>query len=261
MSTLAQRIQVNVADDRVVLSVDQPDRVALRRLGFWSALITALFGLGYGLTVILMVISNPSSGEAATGWQGIEVYRAGFRPALMLPLYPSLLLVPAFAALMVCVHYYTAPAKRIWSHIALAYTAIYAGMAVINYSTQLLSVQRALLTGETDGLSMLVHGNPHAIFWSLVTAYVFMNLAMLFAVPVFTGGRLEQWIRRLFMLNGLSVIVTIASIVMDNPMVFMLGSLVIWCPLFTAATALLVVLFIRLDVGERSECGDHRSPA
>jgi hypothetical protein len=101
--------------------VDQSDRAGLRRLGFWSALATALFGLAYGLAVILMVVSNLSSGEAAAGWQGIEAYRASFRPILMLPLYPSLLLAPAFAALMVCVHYYATPAKRIWSHIALVY--------------------------------------------------------------------------------------------------------------------------------------------
>ena len=194
-----------------------------------------------------MAGSSASSGEAAAGWQGVEAYRAAFRPSLLLPLYPSLLLAPAFAALMVCVHYYAAPAKRIWSHLALVYTVIYAVMAFINYVIQLVSVPRALTGGETDGLSMLVHGNPHAIFWSLVSAYVFMNLAMLFAAPVFSGGRLERWIRRLFLLNGLSAIVTIASIVLDNPFAFLLGSLVIWCPLFTAATVLLAVLFNRLD--------------
>ena len=247
MNTLSLKTPLNIAGDPAALNIDQPDRAALRHLGFWSALATSLFGFGYGLAVVLMVISNLSSGEAAAGWQGIEAYQAAFRPILLLPIIPSLLLAPAFAALMVCVHYYATPAKRIWSHIALVYTVIYAGMAFINYAIQLVSAQRALINGETDGLSMLVHGNPHAIFWSLVSCYVFMNLAMLFAAPVFSGGRLECWIRRLFLFNGLSVILTIASILVDNPYVFMLDSLVIWCPFFTAATALLVVLFSRLD--------------
>jgi len=238
---------MHTADSHAALTVDPLDSTALRRLGFWSALATALFGFGYGVAVILMVISNLSSGEAASGWQGIAAYQANFQPILMLPLYPSLLLAPAFATLMVCVHYYTSPAKRIWSHIALVYTVIYASMAVINYAPQLLSVQRALLSGETDGLSMLVHGNPHAIFWSMVSCYVFMNLAMLFAAPVFSGGRLERWINRLFLLNGLSVILTVASLLVDNPFVFLLSSLVIWCPLFTAGNTLLAVLFSRFD--------------
>ncbi len=141
MERLASKMPVDFIDDRAAMNVDQPDRVALRRLGFWSALATALFGFGYGLTVILMVVSNLSSGEAATGWQGIEAYAAAFQPMWLLPLYPSLMLAPAFAALMVCVHYYAAPAKRIWSHLALVYTMIYAVMAFVNYATQLLSVR------------------------------------------------------------------------------------------------------------------------
>lgn len=245
MDTLSMNSPTRIADSHTASTVDPLDRTALRRIGFWAALATAVFGFGYGVAVILMIISNLSSGEAASGWQGIAAYQATFRPILMLPLYPSLLLAPAFATLMVCVHYYTPPAKRIWSHIALVYTVIYAGMALINYSTQLLSVQRALLSGETDGLSMLVHGNQHAIFWSLVSAYALMNLAMLFAAQVFSGGRLERWIRRLFLLNGLSVILTIASLLVDNPFVFLLGSLVIWCPIFTAASTLMIVLFSR----------------
>lgn len=247
MESIKTKIPGSSKGNRTIEQVDQPDRAALRQLGFWSAFASALFGFGYGLAVIIMVISNLSSGETAAGWQGIEAYQLSFRSILLLPLYPSLLLAPTFAALMVCVHYYATLAKRIWSHIALVYTVIYAGMALINYTTQLMSVQRALVSGETDGLSMLVFGNPHAIFWSLVSAYVFMNVAMLFAAPVFSGGRLERWINRLFLLNGLSVIITIASLLVDNPFVFLLGSLVIWCPLFTAANALVVVLFNRID--------------
>ncbi len=177
----------------------------------------------------------------------MEAYRSVFQSIQLLPLYPSLLLALAFTALMVCLHYYADPAKRIWSHIGLTYTVIYAGMALINYTTQLISVQRALISNETDGLAMLVFGNPHAIFWSLVSCYTLMNLAMLFAAPVFSGGRLEKWIRWLFWLNGFSAILTIASILVDNPYIFLLGSLVIWCPLFTTAAALLAVLFSRLD--------------
>jgi hypothetical protein len=226
---------------------------AVGQLGFWAALVSTLLGIGYGLTVIVMVAGMSKTGSAAS-WTGIEAYLAAFKPILMLPLIPSLFLAPAFTALMVCVHYYAAPEKRIWSHLGLAYTLIYAGMAFINYIIQLVSVQRSLLSGETDGVAMLVHGNPHGIFWSLVSAYIFMNLAMLFAAPVFKGGKLETWIRRFFLLNGCSVVITIASIWLDSWAGFMLGSLVIWCPIFSIATALLVVLFSRMGssgIGER----------
>src|SRR5690242_6498591 len=106
MSTLSFSTPMNIGQDPAPVNVDQPDRTALRHLGFWSALATTLFGFGYGLAVVFIVISNLSSGEATAGWRGIEAYQAEFRPNLLLPIIPSLLLAPAFAALMVCVHYY-----------------------------------------------------------------------------------------------------------------------------------------------------------
>jgi hypothetical protein len=116
-------------------------------------------------------------------------------------------------------------------------------MAATNYLIQLLPVWRSITNGETDGLAMFVLGNPHSIFWGLAYAYIFMNLAMLFSAQVFTGNLLEKRIRLLFILNGASVVFTLASAVLDSVPFYLLGSLVIWCPVFTAATASIALLF------------------
>jgi hypothetical protein len=118
---------------------------------------------------------------------------------------------------------------------------------------QLLPVWRSINNGETDGLAMFVLGNPHSIFWGLAYVYLFMNLAMLFTAPVFTGDRLENGIRLLFILNGVSVVVTLASAIVDSPPFYLLGSLVIWCPIFTAAAILVAVLFKRIARTGRKE--------
>ncbi len=97
------------------------------------------------------------------------------------------------------------------------------------------------------GVAMFVMGNPHSIFWALMSDYVFMNLAMLFAAPVFEGGKLERWIRWLFLGNGASAVITLFGIVMDSPMIFLLGSLVPWCIIFSLATALVAALFRRIE--------------
>ena len=114
---------------------------------------------------------------------------------------------------------------------------VYAVMASLNYIVQLTVVRLSILNKETDGLAMLVMGNPHSIFWALASAYVFMNLAMLFAAPVFEGGKLERCIRWLFYANGASVIVTIFGVIVDSPPIYLLGSLVPWCIVFSLATA------------------------
>jgi hypothetical protein len=120
-------------------------------------------------------------------------------------------------------------------------------MASVNYILQLTGVRLSILNNETDGLAMFVMGNSHSLFWALASAYAFMNLAMLFDAPVFEGGRLERSIRWLFFANGATVVVTIFGVVVDSPTVYLLGSLVPWCVLFTLTTALLAVLFRRTE--------------
>jgi len=195
-------------------------------------------------------VSSLSSGSTsqAQGWSGIESFLATFQPVQMLPVIPSLLLVPAFTALMVSIHAFAPATRKIWSQLGLAFTLIYAPMAATNYLVQLLPVWRGITNHETDGLAMFVLGNPHSIFWGLAYAYLFMNLAMLFAAQAFGGDPREKHIRLLFILNGVSIVVTFAGAALDSPAFYLLGSLVVWCPLFTAAMATVAALFRRRAV-------------
>jgi hypothetical protein len=229
--------------------------ITISKIGRWSAALTALCSVGYGIAVIVVMVSTLSnlSTTPAQGWTGIDAFLAAFEPIQMLPVIPSLLLAPAFTALMVSIYSYAAEDKKIWGLLGLAFTLIYAAMAATNYLIQLLPVWRSINNGETDGLAMFVLGNPHSIFWGLAYVYLFMNLAMLFTAPVFTGDRLENGIRLLFILNGVSVVVTLASAIVDSPPFYLLGSLVIWCPIFTAAAILVAVLFKRIARTGRKE--------
>ncbi len=234
-----ERIQKSAAAEAVI---------TVSKIGWWSAALTSICSIAYGIAVIVFTASSLSnqSPSAAQGWTGIDAFLASFQPIQMLPVIPSLALVPAFTALMVCVHSYAPEEKRIWSRLGLAFTFIYASMAAINYMIQLLPVWRSINGGETDGLAMFVLGNPHSIFWALAYAYIFMHLAMLFAAPVFAGTPLEKRIRTLFILNGVSGLITLINVFFDSPPLYLLGSLIFWCPVFTAATVSVAVLFNRI---------------
>ena len=222
--------------------------IAVSRLGFGSAIVATLCSIGYGITLVITMVSMmATASEPATGWSGIESFVASWQPVQMLSLIPSLLLAPTFIILMVSIHYYAAPEKKIWSHLGITFTLVYAVMASVNYILQLTGVRLSILSNETDGLAMFVMGNSHSLFWTLASAYAFMNLAMLFDAPVFEGGRLERSIRWLFFANGATVVVTIFGVIVDSPTVYLLGSLVPWCVLFTLTTALLAVLFRRAE--------------
>jgi hypothetical protein len=233
--------------DRIPQSETVNATITIGKIGWWSAVLTSICSASYGIAVIAILVSSLSnqSSTPAQGWTGIDAFLAAFQPIQMLPVIPSLLLAPAFTALMVSIHSYAAEDKKIWSRLGLAFTLIYASMAAINYMIQLLPVWRSINNGETDGLAMFVLGNPHSIFWGLAYAYIFMNLAMLFSAPVFGGNPLEKRIRLLFILNGASGVVTLASIFLDSPPFYLLGSLVFWCPVFIAAVASVAVLFNR----------------
>ena len=225
---------------------------SVSRIGFWSSVFATVCSIGYGITAIVVLISSLATAtETSSGWSGIVSYVASFQPISMLPLIPSLLLVPAFIVLMVSIHYYAAVDKKIWSHLGIVFTLIYAVMASINYITQLTVVRLSILNNETDGLAMFVMGNSHSIFWALASAYVFMNLAMLFAAPIFDGGKLERSIRWLFYANGASTIVTLYGVVADSPQIYLMGSLVPWCVVFSWATILLAVMFKRTERTEK----------
>lgn len=230
------------------------DQVAARthmgigQVGKWSAIASAICSVGYGLAVIALMVDTLTAGAAdqAAGWSGVEDFLATFRPILMLPLFPSLLLVPAFTALMVSIHSMASKEKQIWSCLGLAFTLIYASLAAWNYLVQLLPVWQSIRAGAAEGLAMFAMGNPGSIFWGLVYCYGFMNLGMLFSGLAFGGNRLENRVRLLFLLNGASLLVTLGSALTSSSQFYLLGSLVVWCPLFTAAVIFTAVFFQRM---------------
>jgi hypothetical protein len=247
MSTTIEA-RLRIASDQVSIDTVRSVPKSVSQVGFWSAVLATLFSIGYGIALIITMISTMATPtDAPAGWRGIESFVASFQPIQMSSLVPSLLLAPTFVVLMVSLHYYASPDKKIWSHLGIAFTLIYAVMASINYIMQLTVVRLSIVNKETDGLAMFVMGNPHSIFWALANAYVFMNLAMLFVAPIFHGGRLERWTRWLFLANGASVVVSIFVVVVDSPAIYLLVSLVPWCVIFSLATALVATLFKRIE--------------
>lgn len=244
-ATNAARFKIDSGQDSV--ASDTSISKSVNQVGFWSAALATLSSIGYGVTLIITMISmSATATDTSPGWRGIELFVASFQPIQMLSLIPSLLLAPTFVVLMVSLHYYAAPDKKIWSHLGIAFALIYAVMASVNYILQLTVVRLSIVNKETDGLAMFVMGNSHSIFWALASAYIFMNLAMLFVAPIFHGGRLERWIRWLFIANGASVVVSIFGVSVDSPAIYLLVSLVPWCIIFSLATALVAVLFKRI---------------
>jgi len=72
-----------------------------------------------------------------------------------------------------------------------------------------------------------------------------MGLAVIFVSQIFSGDKLETWLRWLFIVNGAAGIAGVISGglgIMTATMV----SLTVWCVTFPVATAMVAVLFKRV---------------
>lgn len=217
----------------------------VRVIGFWAAILTAVLSVAwvfamFGVQQIVAPIPE---------WRGAAAYTDDFRPLHLLNLYPSLFLALTFLVLMACIHLYAPSEKKVWSLIALLMATVYATMASINYNIQLVAVRWSLLSGESEGVAMFPQANPHSIFWALANAYVYMCLAMLFAAPVFAGGGVERWIRRLLTAAGLVGPVQLAVTVFDLSGAFMLVAGPLWIIGLPVVSVLLALFFRRAARG------------
>ena len=208
------------------------------RIGFWSALLSGLFAAGWAITLAIQNILVPPQ-----PWAGIEALASSFRPVEMLNLIPAILLPWPFIVMMVCIHYYAAEEKKVWSLSGLAISIVYAVMASSNYFIQLVAVRPNLLSGETDGLALFVAANPNSIFWALANAYPVQSFALLLTAWVFDGGRRERWIRWIFIAVGATVPVQLAFSLGFLPPAFALPALGIWVIGLPVSCFLIAALF------------------
>lgn len=213
---------------------------AVRRLGFWSAILSAACSLLW-----FAAFSLQGMFLAVPDWRDLSAYAAAFTPLQQLSLYPSLVLAVTFVVLIACIHHVAPEDKQIWSLIGLASGIVYSTMATINYNIQVVAVRQSLLRGETAGLTMFLPDNPSSVFTALANSYLYMALAMVFTAPVFSGGRLERSVRWLFFAQGLTALAQIGWSMFDlSTAVFFAVSLV-WVIGAPIAFVLLAVLFTR----------------
>jgi len=208
-----------------------------RKLGYWSAAITALLAFLIDAGMITSTLLSPM-----TTITSIETYANSFDSLQMLPFIPSLLLAPMFVIMMLCIHHYASDDKKILSQLSFAFAVICAAILSIHYYIQLTVVQQGLLNNETTGLWLFATPNPHSFFWTFAAlGYGFMGITLLCAAPVFTG-KTERAIKWLFIANGIIGIAFLIGNAMGIFIVNILASFM-WGVLFPIAAILVAKTF------------------
>jgi hypothetical protein len=120
------------------------------------------------------------------------------------PLVPSLVLAPAFVALVVAIHSSAAEGVKPWTRAALAFATIYAPLVSTAYVVEMFVVEPAVLSGQADRVALLTltrEGWGGGVLNAVDgLGYLFQSLACLFAAAAFREPtRLSRWIRAMLL--------------------------------------------------------------
>lgn len=226
-------------------TLDRSDPVAVRMspsarsVGFWSAVLATLFSLAYVIAQIAEWIGllgsqgGPESGSTPLG--------------LAVLLTPSLFLGASFLVLVVSIHEWASPERRIWSHAAVAFATAYAVLISIVYFTQLTLVAPRMARGEMEGIEVFRFVPFDSFLYAVdLLGYSFMSMATLFAARVFTGGGLLRVVRWFLTANGLLLPFLVLQMYY-HPLIWG-GAL--WAITFPGSTWSLALLFHRTATTE-----------
>jgi hypothetical protein len=206
--------------------------------GYISALAVTAAGLVYFLVIL---------GALLTG-------NFTFPPTLPLQLFGGIisLLTPPFLVLVIAsLHVITPPHKKVLSLASLSFTLLFAGAVSTNRFTQLGIVRHSQTDGISAGIDwFLAYGDYSVMFGLEMLGWNwFLGLALLCAAPLFSGGKLESWLRWLLAIDGLLCLIAAVAFLLRSPL--SLIGFAAWGLVLFIITALLAIYFRRIETGSR----------
>jgi hypothetical protein len=192
------------------------------KIGYWSALATTVFAVVYIIPQLIIGIEMPDT-----------------QLTLVAILVPSLFLAPSFLIMMTAIHYYANDERRIFSHIGLLFAVAYLVFVSIVYFTVLTVTIPSMVRGEIEAIALLRYVPKSFMTGIDALGYASMSLATLFSAFIFGKTKLEAWIKRLFIANG--VITPIILLTQIYPMVAYAGAA--WIITMPFSSFLVMLLF------------------
>lgn len=180
----------------------------VRRLGLYASIVTAaLTLLTFGFAIVAVPISGANCLESCIDYPYLDTVAQFPKDYRWMPL--ASLLMLTYVVWMAALHAAAAPHKKVFSQVGLIFASMSALVLIVDYFLQFSVVPISLMSGETEGITLLTQYNAHGIFIALEElGYLLMSLSFAFLVMVFSDkNRLERAVRRVFAIGfGLAVI-------------------------------------------------------
>jgi hypothetical protein len=162
------------------------------------------------------------------------------------------LFAPLYVVLINSLHEVAPPSRKVATRAGLSFALLFAVLASGFYFVQLSAVRVSVAKEQWAGLEQILQANPYSAFSALnmLGWTLFFGLSSLFMASAFSGSRLANVIRWLFVVNGMMCVLggigfaLEITVLVFFTMNFGMGGAVI------ALTIALCFFFRRMSLGE-----------
>jgi hypothetical protein len=178
------------------------------KLGYWSALLSAMALLIFTLCFMAIVMTSPLFvwTNLADYVQTVTTTNQFYKHLAQLMM---LLFAPLFVVLVNAIHEYAPDEKNVFSRLGMQFAGIFATLFAVQYFVQLTAVRNSISHNQLAGLELFIQANPDSVTlaFNMLGVTLFLGLASLCMAPVFGNGRLEQFIKIIFFINAFCCLV------------------------------------------------------
>ena len=136
---------------------------ASNQVGFWSAILTALItAITFGFAITAIPISGANCLENCTAYPYLDTVAQFPKDYRWMVL--ALFMVLSYLVLMVAIHALAPQQKKVFGQVGLTFATIAALVLLADYFLQFSVVPISLMSGETEGITLLTQYNAHGIF-------------------------------------------------------------------------------------------------
>ena len=189
------------------------DQTISHSVGFYTAIFTVIMTvITFGFAITAIPISGANCGELCIEYPYLNTLSQFPKDYRWMPF--AIILTLSYLVLMVSIHAYASNRRKIFSQIGLSFALLATMVLVGDYFVQFSVVPISLMSGETEGITLLTQYNAHGVFIVLEElGYLLMSLSFLFMAPVFINkNRLESAVRWVFVVSFVLTVIAFTLI-------------------------------------------------
>lgn len=190
------------------------DRISILKFGRTISLVTGILTFAtFTIAILTPPLSGPWCLEGCFEYPFTEITERFPRDYYWM--FSAIVLSFIYIMFVASIHFSPSNDRKLYSSIAMIFGVMSALLLSTDYFIQVTVIQPSLLSGETEGISLISQFNPHGIFIALEElGFFLMVFSLFFFFPVFhekNGNQIAlKWTAILGLILAIVAFVTIS---------------------------------------------------